>query len=141
MNYNVFTKSELIEAITKDETNSWNIDIELLKILDRKVRAAHEQMNEINNNMIIALKEKDISKFCKLGKAYNIIKNAAVKAGVTSAVGCHTLRKTFGYWHYKQFNDVAMLQKIFNHTTPEETLIYIGITDEQISSTLNNFAI
>ncbi|MBS4869851.1 MAG: tyrosine-type recombinase/integrase [Eubacterium sp.] len=74
-------------------------------------------------------------------QAYNIIKNAAVKAGVTSAVGCHTLRKTFGYWHYKQFNDVAMLQKIFNHTTPEETLIYIGITDEQISSTLNNFAI
>lgn len=73
MNYNVFTKSELIEAITKDETNSWNIDIELLKILDRKVRAAHEQMAEINNNMIIALKEKDISKFCKLGKELDIL--------------------------------------------------------------------
>lgn len=73
MNYNVFTKSELIEAITKDETNSWNIDIELLEILDRKVRAAHEQMNEINNNMIIALKEKDISKFCKLGKELDIL--------------------------------------------------------------------
>lgn len=74
-------------------------------------------------------------------QAYNIINAAARKAGVTSPVGCHTLRKTFGYWHYKQFHDVAMLQKIFNHTTPEETLIYIGVTDEQISSTLNNFAI
>lgn len=74
-------------------------------------------------------------------QAYNIINSAAKKAGVTSAVGCHTLRKTFGYWHYKQFKDVAMLQKIFNHTTPEETLIYIGVTDEQISNTLNNFTI
>lgn len=74
-------------------------------------------------------------------QAYNIINSAARQAGVTSAVGCHTLRKTFGYWHYKQFKDVAMLQKIFNHTTPEETLIYIGVTDEQISNTLNNFSI
>ncbi len=74
-------------------------------------------------------------------QAYNIINNAAKQAGVTYAVGCHTLRKTFGYWHYKQFKDVAMLQKIFNHVTPEETLIYIGVTDEQISHTLNNFSI
>lgn len=74
-------------------------------------------------------------------QAYNIINAAARKAGVKGSIGCHTLRKTFGYWHYKQFKDVAMLQKIFNHTTPEETLIYIGVTDEQISNTLNNFTI
>lgn len=74
-------------------------------------------------------------------QAYNIINKAARQAGVTTAVGCHTLRKTFGYWHYKQFKDVAMLQKIFNHTTPEETLTYIGVTDEQISNTLKNFTI
>jgi integrase len=74
-------------------------------------------------------------------QAYNIINSAAKQAGVTAAIGCHTLRKTFGYWHYKQFKDVAMLQKIFNHVTPEETLLYIGVTDEQISNTLNNFSI
>lgn len=69
----MFTKSELIEAITKDETNSWNIDIELFKILDRNVRATYEQMDEINNNIIIALKEKDISKFCELKKELDIL--------------------------------------------------------------------
>lgn len=77
-------------------------------------------------------------KFCK-----KLLKDeeCEIMAGVTTAIGCHTLRKTFGYWHYKQYKDVAMLQKIFNHTTPEETLIYIGVTDEQISNTLNNFTI
>lgn len=74
-------------------------------------------------------------------QAYNIIHNSAVTAGITDAVGCHTLRKTFGYWHYKQYKDVAILQKIFNHVTPEETLLYIGITDEEVSSTLRNFNI
>ncbi len=84
------------------------------------------------------------NRYCKhlsRRQAYNIINSAARQAGERTAIGCHTLRKTFGYWHYKQFKDVAMLQKIFNHTSPEETLIYIGITDEQISNTLKNFNI
>ena len=30
------------------------------------------------------------------------------------AIGTHTMRKTFGYHHYKKFNDVALLQSILN---------------------------
>lgn len=56
-------------------------------------------------------------------------------------IGTHTMRKTFGYWHYKQFRDVAELQKILNHSYPEITLKYIGITDEQIENNLKNFVL
>lgn len=38
-------------------------------------------------------------------------------------MGTHTLRKTFGYWHYKQYKDVAILQDIFNHSAPSITNI------------------
>jgi site-specific recombinase XerD len=42
------------------------------------------------------------------------------------------LRKTFGYFAYKQGIDLAMIQKLLNHSSQSETLRYIGITQEQM---------
>ena len=46
-------------------------------------------------------------------------------------IGTHTLRKTFGYWYYRNTGDLAMLMKLFNHSKAEVTQIYIGIDDDQ----------
>ena len=43
------------------------------------------------------------------------------------------MRKTFGYHHYKQFHDIALLQTIFNHYSPVVTKRYIGITQDEIN--------
>ncbi|MGL5480083.1 MAG: site-specific integrase, partial [Clostridium sp.] len=51
----------------------------------------------------------------------------------------HTMRKTFGYFHYNQFKDIAILQDIFNHSAPSITLRYIGITDDMKDKTIENF--
>ena len=53
--------------------------------------------------------------------AYYILKTACEAVGLQEKIGTHTLRKTFGYHHYKKFKDVAMLQKIFNHSNPAVT--------------------
>jgi len=71
--------------------------------------------------------------------AYEIIKKACKEAGLEEKVGTHTLRKTFGYHHYKKFKDVAILQKIFNHSNPEVTLRYIGIEQDEINKSYENF--
>ncbi len=71
--------------------------------------------------------------------AYYIIKDACKKAGLEEKVGTHTLRKTFGYHYYKKFKDVAMLQKIFNHSNPSTTLRYIGIEQDRIDESYRNF--
>ena len=42
------------------------------------------------------------------------------------------MRKTFGAAHYKKFKDIAMLQKIFNHSNPQITIRYIGLEQEKI---------
>lgn len=47
--------------------------------------------------------------------------------------------KTFGYHHYKQFKDIAMLQMIFNHSSPNITLRYIGIDQDEIDKSYNAF--
>jgi integrase len=71
-------------------------------------------------------------------QAYRILNEAAAKCGLEE-VGTHTMRKTFGYWHYKQYKDVAILQDIFNHSAPSVTLRYIGITDDNKDATIENF--
>ena len=71
--------------------------------------------------------------------AYKIINEACRKCGIKDNVGTHTLRKTFGYHHYQQFHDVAILQQILNHSSPSITLRYIGITQDNIDATLKQF--
>jgi integrase len=71
-------------------------------------------------------------------QAYRILNNVATKLGIEE-IGTHTLRKTFGYWHYKQYKDVAILQDIFNHSAPSITLKYIGINDDVKDKTIENF--
>jgi integrase len=60
-------------------------------------------------------------------QAYRIINKAAQEAGIRGRIGTHTLRKTFGYHAYKKGIALSILQKIYNHSTPSETLNYIGI--------------
>jgi integrase len=54
-------------------------------------------------------------------------------------IGTHTMRKTFGYHHYKINKDVAILQEIFSHSAPSITLKYIGITQDEIKASMKGF--
>jgi len=74
-------------------------------------------------------------------EAWRRIKKHCNSLELNVNVGTHTLRKTFGYHHYKKFKDVAMLQKIFNHSHPEVTLRYIGIAQEEIDNNYINFVL
>ena len=80
-------------------------------------------------------------KHCRLDRAqaYRILNKAAQAVGVKGRIGTHTLRKTFGYHFYQQYDDIVMLQKIFNHSTPSITLRYIGIEQEDIDEVYRNF--
>ncbi len=67
-------------------------------------------------------------------QVYRFLCQACDDLGIEANVGTHTMRKTFGYHHYKQFKDVALLQAIFNHSSPEVTKRYIGITQDEITN-------
>ncbi|GGB63202.1 site-specific recombinase [Lentibacillus populi] len=73
-------------------------------------------------------------------QAYRILNEAAEKAGLKE-IGTHTMRKTFGYHHYQQFKDVALLQQIFNHSAPSVTMRYIGIDQDLMDATIDKFAL
>ena len=71
--------------------------------------------------------------------AYYILKTACKAVNLKEKIGTQKKQKTFGYHHYKKFKDIAMLQKIFNHSSPAITLRYIGIEQDQIDESYANF--
>lgn len=68
--------------------------------------------------------------------AYRIIREAARASGFTKRCGTHTMRKTFGYMHYKSNGNIAALQKIFNHDKELTTYIYIGLEKDYLDKTI-----
>ncbi|UED70744.1 tyrosine-type recombinase/integrase [Brevibacillus sp. HD3.3A] len=73
-------------------------------------------------------------------RSYQIINGAASKLGLTE-IGCHTMRKTFGYFFYKRTRDIATLQLIFNHSHPQITLRYIGINQDIMDEAVEQFSL
>jgi integrase len=71
--------------------------------------------------------------------AYMIINEACKKAGINDSVGTHSLRKTFSYHHYQQFHDIVILQSLLNHSSQVQCLRYIGITQDNVEKTLQQF--
>ena len=72
-------------------------------------------------------------------QVYRFLNETCKKLGITINVGTHTMRKTFGYFFYKKYNDIALLQKILNHSSPAITLRYIGISQEEIDNSYLQF--
>ncbi len=71
-------------------------------------------------------------------RAYMILRDAAEHFGLEN-IGTHTMRKTFGYHFYRKSNDAVTLQKILNHSSIFETLVYIGIEQDQVDKAFNSF--
>ena len=72
-------------------------------------------------------------------QVYRFLNEACNAVGLSENIGCHSLRKSFGYHHFKQYNDIVLLQKIFNHSSPAVSLFYIGIDQETIDNSYRNF--
>ena len=71
-------------------------------------------------------------------QAWRIISEAAHAVGIPGRIGTHTLRKTFGYWAFKQGADITRIQKLLNHSSPGITLAYIGITKDELDDVYLN---
>ncbi|RTE05501.1 tyrosine-type recombinase/integrase [Paenibacillus whitsoniae] len=71
--------------------------------------------------------------------AYKIIREVAREFSL-QGIGCHSLRKTFGYTFYHLSDkDVGMLQQFFGHSSPKITLRYIGIEQDSLDSLLKRY--
>ncbi|BAE82630.1 site-specific integrase [Desulfitobacterium hafniense] len=71
-------------------------------------------------------------------QAHYILNVAAGQVGIKERIGTHTLRKTFGYHARLAGYPIETLQKIFNHSSQQITLSYIGITQDDTDEVYMN---
>lgn len=88
------------------------------------------------DNTFLFQSREGVSQHIKVDTFRKIIKEAARCCGIRQNIGTHTMRKTWGYHIYKLHvrnseGDLAQLQRLFGHSSPEITLRYLGITDEE----------
>lgn len=111
--------------------------IEMTPTLQKDLKAFTEGMED---HEYLFKSREGINKPITRSMAYKILRESAEKFGLDD-IGTHTLRKTFGYHFYKQYKDVALLQQIFNHSSPAITLNYIGISQDERDKAMKNFRI
>ena len=91
-------------------------------------------LNYVDNNMLTnesflfpSQKGEHISRV----QAYRVLKDGANHIGLEN-FGTHSLRKTWGYWTYKESKyNIALIMDTFNHSSPKITLLYIGINQDE----------
>jgi integrase len=68
--------------------------------------------------------------------AYKMLNDVARHFGLRE-IGCHTMRKTWGYHLYKQNpHNLALLMDMFGHSKSEITLRYIGINQDLMDAAI-----
>lgn len=89
-----------------------------------------EQADSCKPDSYIFCNSRDRSRPITRYQAYRIIKKAAVHSGLEEHISCHSLRKTFGYFAWKQGVPPAMLMNIYNHSSYQITKRYLCIEQD-----------
>ncbi|MFD3449671.1 tyrosine-type recombinase/integrase [Microbacteriaceae bacterium 4G12] len=139
--------SDLLKLRVKDVRHKTHIELKeektkklkrfLLNLDLRRTIIEYTQYME-DEDYLFPSKKTDLS--LQRVQAYKILRSAAEQVGLEH-IGSHTCRKTFGYWHYQTYRDIALLQNILNHSHPSITLKYIGINQEMMDKSLENFSL
>ena len=135
---------------------------EFYTIQPKKQRKQHKYVKLFFNNAVKAAVEDYVGKYSvdtddylfpsRKGDApiveaslWRIIKDAAIEAGIKQNIGSHSLRKTFGFWCWHEAEDknkaLIVLQQIFNHSSSQVTLRYIGILDDEVEEMFNSICL
>lgn len=117
-NRHITINTAVVEAITLYLENTPNV-----RLSDYMFRSVSNRGGNLNEPLSI----KSIDR---------ILKGIANDLDINVKVSTHTLRKTFCYHQMLMSNNdtrkLMLLQKMLNHSSPAQTLDYIGITSEEI---------
>ncbi|EGP4922511.1 MULTISPECIES: site-specific integrase [Enterococcus] len=124
-------KADIVEKKTgkKRTLNLMQLTNQIIKYLDEE----HDGESEW-----LFPSPRDSNKPLSTHQYYKIMQKTAEMLDL-DYIGTHSLRKTFGYTYYKKTKDLSSLMKILNHSSQSVTLRYIGIEEEELQSSLDDF--
>ena len=105
------------------------------KVVQRRINAYVERNHiKMDEYLFAGRGDRELDR----SQAYRQINQVCESLGIKANVGTHTMRKTFGYHAYRSGVSIATLMTIFNHNSPDVTLRYIGVTQDEINAVYMN---
>ncbi|MCV9886253.1 site-specific integrase [Metabacillus halosaccharovorans] len=95
-------------------------------------KAVRQYVKDKDKNEFLFKSRQGKNKPITVSMAYYILRDVAEEFDL-ERIGCHSLRKTYGYHHYHINNNVVGLMKMLNHSDPEITLRYIGVRQDDLN--------
>jgi len=92
------------------------------------IDALTEYLSTIPSNQIPLFASRKGDEPITRQQSHRIFSEAAKKCGIKDPISNHSLRKSFSWALYESGVDITRIQALLNHSSPKETLRYIGIT-------------
>lgn len=143
-----FRISDILTFKAKDLRNKTHFNIKTkktgkthkLKIQSDLKKNIDNYIKKLKDHEYLFQSQKGHNQPIKRQHVWKILNSAAKQVGLEE-IGTHTLRKSFGYWAFKQTNDITVVQQLLGHSSPQITLRYIGILQDDLDKVIDNLKI
>lgn len=112
--------------ITEKKTGKRNV-LALNQALAEALEFYRSSIADFKKSDYIFTSQKSSGNTISRSQAFRIVKKAAEHCGLQEHISCHSLRKTFGYYAWKNGTPPALLMSIYNHSSYEITKRYLCI--------------
>lgn len=141
--------SDLLTLTVADVKNQTHIEIVEQKTGKPRLTFINETIQNLIKPFIKGKKPTDYLFSSRQGKNVPLtrqmveytLSKAAVECGITYRVGCHSMRKTWGYHAWKSGVHLAVIQTAFNHSKLETTYKYLGITQDELDKAFGGLSL
>ena len=106
----------------------------------RKIVPQHIQHYHLSGDDFLFFSTQNPDKAIDRYQAWRVLTKAGNYCGLDN-FSPHSMRKTLAYHVYKQTKDIALTMRLLNHRSPDVTLKYIGIEQEEIDGAYDNHAL
>lgn len=124
-------KSEAYKThiVIKEQKTGKNNRILLNTNAKRVLQTYRETFQGVKKDMYLfpgRKRNRPLSRF----QAFRVVKSAALALHLDGNIGCHSLRKTFGYHAWKSGAQPVLLMSIYNHSSYHITKRYLDIDQD-----------
>ena len=126
----VKTHVTLTEQKTR-KINSVHINSHVKKAILKLLRHNYSKNMKVTAADYIFTSQKSRSSHLSRAQAFRIIRAAAEHLHINGNIGCHSMRKTFGYFASKSRISPNLIMSIYNHSTYSVTRHYLGIDQDE----------
>lgn len=135
LKFRIYDVKDKRQIVLREKKTGKQKFIEINPILKRAIK---DYVEDKDPDDFLIKSRKNYNRPISRERAYMILKELGELFDVP-CLGTHSMRKTWGYHYYKQTKDIALLQKIFNHSSPAVTLHYIGIDQDRMNKAYTSF--